>query len=63
VIGATTADQLSMEVDPSTLETVDASTGTVITSSHIHHAIRDLAGLSVYPEQFPLTGSRLALFG
>ena len=63
VIGATTIDQRPMGVDVSTLKTVEASAGAVLSATHIHHAIRDLAGLSALTADFPLTGAKLPLFG
>ena len=37
--------------------------GKIITTSQIHHALRDLAGISKLGEQFPLDGKKLPIFG
>lgn len=62
VIGATTADQLAMPVDPTTL--VAGSGGVSISPAHIHMALRSAAGIdSELSQRYPLTGTALPLFG
>ena len=62
VIGATDARQRPLNVDPTTLALSDA--GTRIRPSHIHAALRELAGVSAAPAsmQHPVADGALPLF-
>jgi uncharacterized protein (DUF1501 family) len=62
VIGGTTPDQLPLGVDESSLATQDTG-GTVITAQHIHHALREMAGIDSAADSYPLSGGTLPLFG
>jgi uncharacterized protein (DUF1501 family) len=61
VVGGTTAGQLPLGVDPSSLA-LQESGGTVITATHIHHALREFAGVQDLGGNFPLPGNGLPLF-
>jgi uncharacterized protein (DUF1501 family) len=64
VIGGTTADQRARLVDPGSLaviDGVDGADGVRIRPEHVHHALRQVAGLD--DGEFPLPGDALPLFG
>lgn len=64
VIGGTTPDQRARLVDPGSLAVVDGVDGTDgvrIRPEHVHHALRQLAGVD--ETLFPLPGNALPLFG
>lgn len=64
VIGGTTPDQRARLVDPGSLAVVDGTDGTDgvrIRPEHVHHALRQLAGVD--DSLFPLPGNALPLFG
>ena len=68
VIGATDdVDQLPMGIDPDTLETLppEDDTGVVLTGSHIHLALREMASVSggAPAQKFKLPGEILPIFG
>lgn len=65
VIGGTTElEQLPIGVDPDTLE-LDESDGVVLTSGHLHLALRELAGVADSPaaKKFGIVTDLLPLFG
>jgi uncharacterized protein (DUF1501 family) len=64
VIGGTTPDQRARLVDPGSLAVVDGVDGTDgvrIRPEHVHHSLRQVAGLD--NSEFPLPGQPLPLFG
>jgi hypothetical protein len=64
VLGGTDAGFVSIPVDPTTLAQAPM-TGERINTTHVHHALRKLAGLSGGPldTEFGLPGDQLPLFG
>jgi uncharacterized protein (DUF1501 family) len=60
VIGGTSEEQLPLGLDPSTLSVSEG--GTVITATHIHHALRALAGIESAAADYPLSGAALPIF-
>ena len=66
VIGGTTeADQLPIGVDPDTLALDESENGVVLTSSHLHVALRELAGVADSPaaQKFGIVADLLPIFG
>lgn len=64
VVGGTTPDQRARLVDPGSLAVVDGVDGTDgvrIRPEHVHHALRQLAGVD--DALYPLPGQALPLFG
>jgi hypothetical protein len=55
VVGATDEKQFLVPVDPKTLQ-VDKEKGIRMRPEHLHHALRDLAGIQdhAFSKQFPL---------
>ncbi|MGD8858468.1 MAG: DUF1501 domain-containing protein [Myxococcales bacterium] len=64
LVGATDDRQLARNVDPDTLEVVSEG-GVKIGPEHVHHALRELAGLDDHEltAGYPLPGEPLPLFG
>jgi uncharacterized protein (DUF1501 family) len=62
VLGGTDATFTSINLDPMTLQ--PSTTGERITTTHVHHALRSLAGLTGGPldTEFPLGGDTMPLF-
>jgi uncharacterized protein (DUF1501 family) len=64
VVGATDENQLTIPINPATLA-CDKEHGIRVRPEHLHHALRELAGIAEHPlaKKFPLgvaTGERLA---
>ena len=61
---ATDDDQRPLAVDPQTLMPVSEG-GVVLTPGHVHHALRELAGVhqSEVAARFPILEQSLPLFG
>jgi uncharacterized protein (DUF1501 family) len=63
VVGGTTADQRARLVDPGSLavvDGVDGVDGVRIRPEHVHHALRQVAGVD--DSLYPLPGNTLPLF-
>jgi hypothetical protein len=68
VVGGTDdVEQLPLPIDPDTLDTlaIDDEGGVIPTATHIHLALRELAGVSAGApaQKFKLAGEMLPLFG
>lgn len=65
--GTDDVDQLPLPVDPLSLDTLaaDDESGVVLTATHLHLALRELAGVAdaAPAQKFPLAGETLPLFG
>jgi len=63
VVGGTTPEFRAVTLDPVTLQ--PSATGTRLRMSHVHRALRRLAGIDSSPvaQQFPLGDQTLNLFG
>jgi len=63
VVGATTSNQVSEELDPMTL--TPAPGGVVLTTEYVHQALRQMAGIDQNPQvvtQFPFGENVLPIF-
>lgn len=56
VIGATDDQQFAVPLDPASLRTTTAETGSRVRPEHVHEALRELAGIAEHPlaKRFPL---------